>query len=92
MSHFVYIAKCADDTFYTGYTTNLDKRLVEHNGDGASASSRSAGAKYTRARRPVEIIYNEKFSSRSEAMQREYAIKKLTRPEKLALINLSFKK
>lgn len=92
MPHYVYVVKCADGTFYTGYTTDLDKRISEHNGEGDTTSARLAGSKYTRARRPVKLIYHERFSTRSEAMQREYAIKKLTRPEKLELINLSLKK
>lgn len=87
MSHYVYVVKCADATLYTGYTTNLEKRLAEHNGKGDTASARLAGSKYTRARRPVKIVYSESFLTRSEAMQREYAIKKLPRLEKLALIN-----
>lgn len=84
--HFVYVLKCADDTLYTGYTTDLDKRLTEHNGEGDTKTTLSAGAKYTRGRRPVEIVYHEKFGTRSEAMQREYAIKQLKRKEKEELI------
>ena len=76
---------------YTGYTTDLEKRLTEHNGEGGTKSARSAGARYTRGRRPVEIIYSEKLPSRSEAMQREYAIKQLPKKLKQELID-SFKK
>jgi len=87
MSHFVYVIKCVDKTLYTGYTTNIEKRLSEHNGDGSTATAQSAGARYTRGRRPVELVYSEKFNSRSEAMRREYAIKKLSRSEKVSLIS-----
>jgi len=84
MNHFVYILKCADGTLYTGYATDLDKRLLEHNGN---AENKSAGAKYTRGRRPVKIIHFERFKTRSEAMKREFAIKQLRREEKEQLIN-----
>ena len=86
MKHYVYVVRCADDTFYTGYTTDLEKRVKEHNGKGNTASARSAGAKYTNGRRPVKLIYSESFKTRSEAMQREYAIKQLNRKEKEVLI------
>lgn len=86
MSHFIYILQCADDSLYTGYTTDIQKRLEEHNGTGDTKRARSAGAKYTRPRRPVEMVYNELYDTRSDAMQREYAIKQLTRSEKLQLI------
>lgn len=89
MSHFVYIAKCSDDTLYTGYTTDLVKRLAEHNGEGHTVSAKSAGAKYTRGRRPVSIVHSEKFETRSEAMQREYAVKQLKRIEKDGLIQMN---
>lgn len=84
--HFVYILSCADGTLYTGYTTELDKRLAEHNGIGDTKTATSAGAKYTRGRRPVKLVYSEKFKNRSEAMQREYVIKCLTRREKIEMI------
>lgn len=75
---YVYILECADDTFYTGITTDLDTRLKEHNaGDGA---------RYTRARRPVRLIYSESAPNRSEAQSREYRIKQLSRMEKSRLI------
>lgn len=86
MFHFIYVIQCADDTLYTGYTTDIEKRLIEHNGEGGTLSARSAGARYTRGRRPVTLVYQEKFSTRSEAMQREYAIKQLSRLEKKVLI------
>lgn len=81
-SHFVYILKCSDGTFYTGYARDVQKRVVEHNGD-----AKIAGAKYTRPRRPVKLVYREEFASRSEAMQREYAIKQLSRAQKEQLIS-----
>ncbi|MCA9357083.1 GIY-YIG nuclease family protein [Candidatus Nomurabacteria bacterium] len=84
--HFIYILRCVDGTLYTGYTTNLDKRIVEHNGGGNTKAERSAGAKYTRPRRPVELVHSEEFASRSEAMQREYAIKQLTKTQKEVLL------
>ncbi len=86
MSHFVYVINCADDSLYTGYTTDIEKRVTEHNGEGSSVTALSAGARYTRGRRPVKLVYSEKFATRSEAMQREYAIKQLTRTEKKKLI------
>lgn len=74
----VYIVRCADDTLYTGWTTNLERRLQAHNS--------GQGAKYTRSRRPVELVYSEPQPSRSAARQREAAIKRLNRRQKLALI------
>lgn len=82
-SQFVYILKCSDQTFYTGYTINLEKRLKLHN--------LGKGAKYTRGRTPCEIVYVEEFLTKRLAMQREYAIKKLTRKEKIALIDSGLK-
>jgi putative endonuclease len=76
---FVYILKCADDTFYTGVTTDLERRLKEHNDS-------KLGAKYTRVRRPVSIVLSESCSCRSTAYKREAAIKKLTRNGKLLLL------
>ena len=86
-----YILECADNTLYTGYTNNLEKRLAEHNGikivNGVAKDNESKlGAKYTKARRPVILKYSESFDSKSEAMKREIQIKKLTRQEKLDLI------
>lgn len=72
--HYVYILKCADGTYYTGYTTDPVRRTQVHN--------TGKGAKYTRARRPVELIHTEEFDDRAEAQRREYAIKQLTRAEK----------
>ena len=76
--HYVYIAKCSDGTYYTGYTNNLEKRLLAHN--------TGKGAKYTKNRLPVEIVYFEEYEDKSEAMKREYAIKLLTREQKMKLI------
>lgn len=76
--HFVYILRCADGTFYTGYTTDPERRTRVHN--------TGKGAKYTRSRRPVELIYTEEFDDKVEAQRREYAIKQLTRAEKERLI------
>ena len=81
MPFIVYILKCADDTLYTGYTTDIERRVEEHNAD-------KLGAKYTKARRPVELIYTETFDSKGDAMRREIKIKALTRTQKLSLINL----
>lgn len=75
---YVYILKCKDDTLYTGYTNNLEKRLKVH--------SEGKGAKYTRCRLPVSLVYYEELSDKSSAMKRECAIKKLTRVAKLELI------
>ncbi len=79
--HYVYIAKCSDGTFYTGYAINVIEREKEHNGLG-----KISGAKYTRTRRPVKIIHTEKFPTRSNAMKRELEIKKLSRSKKQSLI------
>ena len=84
---YTYILECADKTLYTGYTNNLGKRLAEHNGININTGAAlKAGAKYTKARRPVILRYSESFDSKSEAMKREIKIKKLTRQEKLDLI------
>ena len=80
-THFVYIVQCADGSLYTGYATDVARRVEEHNGN-----SKTAGARYTRGRRPVELLYSEAFASRSEAQKRESALKKLSRNEKLALV------
>lgn len=78
--YFVYIVECADGSFYTGYTTDIDRRINEHN-----FSTRSA--KYTRSRRPVRLIYKEVYDTLSEALKREHKIKKLSRRAKKALID-----
>lgn len=75
----VYILECSDNTLYTGITNNLEKRVDQHNNS-------PEGAKYTRARRPVKCVYSEIQKNRSDATKREFAIKKLSRTEKLKLI------
>lgn len=88
--YYVYILKCADGTLYTGYTSDLQARLASHNGIGAdgspSGSASAKGAKYTRSRRPVILVYSEEADSRSAALRREAAIKKMPRARKLTLI------
>lgn len=76
--YYVYILECADNTLYTGFTNDLDKRLSVHN--------KGKGAKYTRGRLPVKIVYYESFPTEGEARSRECAVKKLTRQKKLSLI------
>ena len=76
--NYTYILRCADGTLYTGWTNDLEKRLAAHNAGTA--------AKYTRPRRPVPLVYQEAFPTKEEAMRRERQIKRLTRAEKLALI------
>ncbi len=76
---YVYILKCSDGSLYTGITVDLDRRLDEHNNS-------KKGAKYTRARRPVQMMYSETYENRSLASKREAAIKKLSRSEKLTLL------
>lgn len=76
--HIVYILKCKDHTLYTGYTTDLEHRLMMHQ-DGK-------GAKYTRGRGPFQVMLVETYATKNEAMKREYAIKQLTRTEKIQLI------
>lgn len=78
---YVYIARCADKSLYTGVTTEPKRREREHNGE------LQGGAKYTRARRPVKIIWSELHNGRSEATQREYQIKRFSRQKKLALVS-----
>jgi len=80
MAYYVYILKCADKTLYTGSTNDLEKRLRSHN-------SQKAGARYTRSRRPVVMVYSKKYRTKNIAMQSEYEIKQLSRVEKLVLIN-----
>lgn len=79
MKYFVYILECADNTLYTGYTNDIDRRLQAHNS--------GRGAKYTKTRLPVRLTYCETFDSKQEAMSREWHIKHdMTREEKLKLI------
>lgn len=77
--NYVYILRCNDDSLYTGWTNNLEKRFKAH--------SSGKGAKYTKARLPVELVYYEEFEDKISAMKREYEIKKLSRREKLKLFN-----
>lgn len=76
--NYTYILKCSDDTYYTGWTNNLEKRIDDHNS--------GKGAKYTKGRRPVVLAYYEIFATRQEAMKREYEIKKLPKKDKLKLM------
>ena len=80
-SYYIYMVLCSDDTFYTGITTDLTRRIEEHN-------SSSKGAKYTKARRPVSLVYSEVHLDRSSASKRECQIKKMSRKEKKILINI----
>lgn len=75
---FAYLVRCADGTLYGGYTTDLQKRLAAHNS--------GKGAKYTRSRLPVELVWWEEYPTKEAAMSREWHIKRLTREQKLALI------
>lgn len=77
-TNYTYVVRCGDGSYYTGWTNHLEKRIQDHN-DGK-------GAKYTKSRRPVELIYYETFATKEEAMSREYAIKQLTRKQKEHLI------
>ena len=77
---YVYIVRCSDQSFYTGITNNVERRIDEHN------NSDLLGARYTRTRCPVNLVYQESLDSRSEATRREYKIKGLSRTEKEALV------
>lgn len=79
MKHFVYIVECVDKTFYTGYSNDVDRRIEKHN-------SRK-GAKYTKTRRPVKLVYKEECENKSSALKREYQIKQLSRTQKEKLIH-----
>lgn len=76
--NYVYILQCNDNTYYTGWTNDLKKRIAAHNN--------GTGAKYTKARRPVSLIYYEEYSDKSTALKREYAIKRLNRKQKELLV------
>ena len=76
--NYTYILRCSDGTFYTGWTNHLDERVRAHN--------EGRGAKYTRGRGPVELVYYECLETREEALRREYAIKQMSRMEKIRLI------
>ncbi|NWK84910.1 GIY-YIG nuclease family protein [Staphylococcus sp. GSSP0090] len=77
--HFIYIVKCKDGSLYTGYAKDIEKRIAKHNN--------GQGAKYTKIRRPVQLVYQEMFDTKSEALKREYEIKTFSRQKKLKLIN-----
>ena len=79
--NYTYIVKCSDGSLYTGWTNNLEKRIKDHNS--------GRGAKYTKARRPVVLVYKEEFPTKQEAMKREWEIKRLSRKEKLSMIENS---
>ena len=79
---YTYILECADGSLYTGYTNDLDKRVKAHN-------ESKTGAKYTKGKRPVKLVYSETFKSLSKALKREVQIKNLTRKQKLELIGKS---
>jgi putative endonuclease len=79
--YYLYILECSDKTLYTGITTDLERRVKEHN-------TSALGAKYTNGRRPVKLMYSKKFKSRSEATKEESRVKKLSRHEKLKIIAL----
>lgn len=79
MGNYTYLLHCSDGTYYCGWTTDPKRRLKVHNS--------GKGAKYTRARRPVELVYLERYDTRSEAMKREAAIKKMSHEEKESLVN-----
>ena len=76
---FVYILHCLDNSYYTGITTNLEKRLIKHQS--------GRGGAYTQSHPPVKIIYSEQFPNRSQALRRESQVKKLTRIQKMALVD-----
>ncbi|WP_461811627.1 GIY-YIG nuclease family protein [Faecalimonas sp.] len=79
MKNYTYIVRCSDGTLYTGWTNDLEKRIKNHN--------TGKGAKYTKTRTPVTLVYYETFSTKEEAMKREYAIKQMKRKEKEKLID-----
>jgi len=82
--YFVYILECADNTFYTGIALDVEKRLAEHNGKDGK------GAKYTRYRQPVKLVYQKEWESKSEALKEEHRIKKLTRKQKEEFLKNNF--
>lgn len=77
--HYIYIVKCKDGSLYTGYAKDVTQRVAKHNN--------GQGAKYTKIRRPVQLVYQEMFNTKSEALKREYEIKTYTRQKKLELIS-----
>ena len=81
---YVYMLECHDGTYYTGVTTDVTRRVKEHNGEGGVGK----GAKYTKARRPVRLVYREETLTRGAAQQREHALRQLSRIEKTKLVKL----
>ena len=79
--YFVYLVQCSDGTFYTGITTDVQRRVTEHN-------ETPKGAKYTKARRPVSLVYQESVGSRGDAQKREYVLRSLSHVEKKALVRV----
>jgi putative endonuclease len=79
--HYVYVLECADDSYYTGYTTDVERRVAEHDA--------GEGAKYTRGRTPVDLVHVETYETRSAAMRREHEIKSLSRRAKDSLVTES---
>ena len=77
--HYIYIVKCKDGSLYTGYAKDVTQRVAKHNN--------GQGAKYTKIRRPVQLVYQEMFATKSEALKREYENKTYTRQQKLELIS-----
>ena len=80
MKWLLYVLQCSDGTYYTGVTTDMERRLAEHN-------TSKRGAKYTKARRPVKVVYLSEYESRSSAQKAEYSFKQLTRKQKERIIN-----
>jgi putative endonuclease len=76
---YLYVLKCADGSLYTGVTNNIEKRMGDH--------KNGVGSKYVRSRLPFELLYQEEFESKQEAMKREFAVKKLSRKQKLELLH-----
>ncbi len=79
---FLYVVECSDKTLYTGITTDITRRVIEHN-------TSKKGAKYTRSRRPVSLVFSKECTSRSHALKEEYKFKKLSRKKKLKIITIS---
>ena len=80
MKWFLYVLQCSDGTYYTGVTTNVDRRLTEHN-------TSKRGSKYTKSRRPVKLIYSLEYENRSSAQKAEHKFKNLTRKQKQKIIS-----
>jgi putative endonuclease len=83
--YYVYLVECSDGTYYCGYAKDLNSRISEHNNS-------KLGAKYTKSRRPVKLVYSERFLTKSEALRRECTIKRLSRKGKEALVAMKDKK